>query len=723
MILEIPTINGSVEHRVHTVKDFPYNELLTLPTVRNRRNQNFYNVSASFDIETTTILPDNDNEPPFAFMYHWQFCIDKKVVFGRTWEEFTYFTYQLRKFMRLSENNILVVFVHNLAFEFQFMHDFITIDSLFAKDRRKPVKLLSDGIEYRCSYFLSNMSLRKFCENSKLCTHYKLDGENFDYTKIRTSRTQLTDEEKAYCFNDVYGLCECIDTLLEHDSIATLPLTNTGFVRRDCRLAMRENKGNWYNFTRTQLDKMQYLLCKKAFRGGNTHANRYYANTILKNVHSYDLQSSYPAWINLDYYPIGKFTEVKLNTSEKFYEYIDKYCVVMEIEMFDIELKEDIAIPYLDIAHCEKYRGIINDNGRVLKADYVKISITEIDFKIIKKQYNYDCFSVNYAMYSRKGKLPIELRKKMLEYYDGKTELKGIDGKEYEYMKSKNKLNSFFGMMVTAIDNDEILFSKDNNEWEIVSGNLDEQLEKFYSNRNSFLSYQWGIYVTAHARNHLQEMLDIVGMDVIYTDTDSIKFIDEKHIAEFEEMNEKLIAKCLNNDLRAYSEKDNKKYYLGIWDYEGKYERFKTLGAKKYCTVKKKKYRKRNGVNSVQINVKPNKKFIKECSKKLFKLETTVSGMSKKLGAKAVGSIENFEIGKTYHNIGRTVSYYNDENIHTITINGEEIVTASNIGIVETTYTLGVTNEYWEIIENVKEDLKREKNIRNYDFLEKSIDY
>ena len=72
--------------------------------------------------------------------------------------------------------------------------------------------------------------------------------------------------------------------------------------------------------------------------------------------------------------------------------------------------------------------------------------------------------------------------------------------------------------------------------------------------------------------------------------------------------------------------------------------------------------------------------------------------MNKKKGAKAVKSIDNFNIETTYHDIGRTTSWYNDEQPHNITIDGDTFTTASNIGILETTYTLGVTNEYWALI-------------------------
>jgi hypothetical protein len=126
------------------------------------------------------------------------------------------------------------------------------------------------------------------------------------------------------------------------------------------------------------------------------------------------------------------------------------------------------------------------------------------------------------------------------------------------------------------------------------------------------------------------------------------------------------------------------RFYLGTWDNDGNYIDFKTLGAKKYCFDKWKKDKKA-GVKK--------KKF-----------EVTVSGMNKEKGAKAVGNINNFNIGITYNNIGRTTSWYNDQQPKQITINGDTFITASNIGILETTYTLGVTNEYWALIGANKND-------------------
>jgi hypothetical protein len=84
-------------------------------------------------------------------------------------------------------------------------------------------------------------------------------------------------------------------------------------------------------------------------------------------------------------------------------------------------------------------------------------------------------------------------------------------------------------------------------------------------------------------------MLKVVGRDVIYTDTDSIKFENSIHVEEFNKINEQLIIQAENNDIPAYCDRTDiidgkevtERFYLGTWDNDGEYLRFKTLGAKK----------------------------------------------------------------------------------------------------------------------------------------------
>ena len=77
--------------------------------------------------------PKTEDFRPYAYMYHWQFCIENSVVFGRRWEEFTEFLRRLHDALYLASNRRLVVFIHNTAFEFQFMRRFFYVTDGFYK--------------------------------------------------------------------------------------------------------------------------------------------------------------------------------------------------------------------------------------------------------------------------------------------------------------------------------------------------------------------------------------------------------------------------------------------------------------------------------------------------------------------------------------------------------------------------------------------------------------
>lgn len=259
--LNIPIIvNGTEDvslETIYSVDDFPFSEFQTLRECRKRgRKKNpivYYDIEMAFDIETTT-LEKLDYErynktgekvvKGTAFMYQWQFCIKDTVCFGRTWNEFLSFCEKLHLCLQTSDKKRAVVYVHNLSYEFQFMKDFIEMDEIFARDAHKVMKCFSHryGIEFRCSYFISNMSLSKFCENSEGVIHYKL-VDTYEYKKLRTPTTPLTEIEQGYCYNDVRGLCECIRALRKEDNLAEIPLTSTGYVRREFRRAMQADSG------------------------------------------------------------------------------------------------------------------------------------------------------------------------------------------------------------------------------------------------------------------------------------------------------------------------------------------------------------------------------------------------------------------------------------------------------------------------------------------------
>lgn len=653
--------------------EFPF-EILKKDIVKSGKHKMYQRKPMTFDIETSKIPKDNEGHYE-AFMYVWQVCIEGNVVFGRRWEELQEFMQKVLDAYKLSEGERVVVYVHNLSFEFQFIQDFFHFTDVFAMASRSILTARTDHLEFRCSYKLSNMSLAKFIENTPNTLHYK-GVDDLDYDTVRTPDTQLTEVELGYCFNDVKGLYECVMELLKEDNIATIPLTSTGYVRRDCRHAMNKNKNNRKMFLRSRLTLLQYKLLRECFRGGNTAGDRYLTNLILKNVGSYDISSSYPFQMIAREYPLGKWNYGVIPDIRTLEEYNRKYCTIARYTFKNIRLRDEKPIPYIPQSKC---LALGNDreiyNGRILHADCLTLSMTNIDFDIVKEQYVYDKIAVEEFHYSRKGLLPKELRDTIMYYFEKKSKLKGDEEHYYEYMKSKNKLNSIYGMTVTNILNTEIEYHDgEYTEKKMSEEEMQEALDKYYKNHRSFLNYSWGVFVTAYARRELEDGLNIAGLDTIYCDTDSVKYIGD-YDKEFAAYNERLNKECEEKGIKNYTEVNGKRYYTGIFDKEKGYDEFITLGAKKYAFIQ-------NG-----------------------KLGITVSGLSKKKGAeelKQKGGLRRFQRNEVFYNSGRTIAQYNSADVHEITVDGCTFSTASNLAIVDTTYTLGITDTMLDIIERLQ---------------------
>lgn len=667
--------------KAYDQEDFPYYRIKkSNPLIQSTKC--YIEHLMTFDIETSTIEKTDGTFE--GYMYHWQVCIDGYVCFGRTWKEFLTFLRKMNRALKnYDEKHKLICYIHNFSYEFQFLYSWIKLENVFAIDKRKPLKAISKdfNIEFRCSYLLSNMNLKKFIENTPNAHYFKGSGD-LDYKKVFTPNTILSMSELGYCYNDVMGLYEAIIYLLKVDTLTTIPLTSTGYVRRECRNNMRKNKKNRKQFLDLKLDDKLYQLCKDAFRGGNTASNRYKTNFINYDVSSYDMSSAYPYAMISGLYPITPFQEETITSLDMLDDYNNRYCTLAYYSFENVKLKKGIPFPYIPYSKCiefiaPSYEGIFKGkeycyNGRVLEANFIKIAMTNYDYQIFINQYEYDEENVRVEdfYYSHKGFLPKELTNTVLEFFTLKSQLKGIKGKEYEYMKSKNKLNSLYGMIVTDIIRQENLFI---DHWEKGENST---LEEYYKKRNNFLTYQWGLFVTAICRTNLQKTIDKIGLDCVYIDTDSVKFVGE-HDNVFEQINQEMIDWCTQNDIINYVNVGNHKYFLGLYDKEKGYSEFITLGAKKYAFNQNKK------------------------------IGITVAGLNKKSGAQELerkGGLSNFNIGTEFFDSGRKTVYYNDDKKHILTVQGCQIENASNIALVDTTYTLGMTDVMLSILNGLESE-------------------
>lgn len=590
------------------IKYFDIFEIEKKLTFHKQNNkEKFSHDIITFDIETTSY------SKYVSFMYVWQVNINGSNYYARYWEEFKQLINLLNSF-----NYNFVIWVHNLSFEFRFLETVLKFDKVFATSPHKVLYAECKNIMFRCSYRMSGLSLSKLSEKYNLKTKKMVD--DLDYSLIRHSKTHLTDKDLKYIENDVQVLYEYIAYMLQKCksfSLGKMPLTCVGFTRK----YLRENvkKKNQYGILRAIVkessprDMTLYNLLRRSFAGGYTHANWIWLKQVIEEVTSLDKSSFYPTIMCKEKFP-RKFRKIK---KEKYLELVKKseeYAVIADIAFFNIKAKtthttiskhkcsyirkEYNSIKYVynknkeSVSHgiLKKSKPPIFDNGRVVEADCLVISITELDYLTIEKFYDFDYIKVGNAYVSRKRYLPKSFIETVLELYSKKTKLKDVKGMEVEYMLEKSNLNSLFGACVTDILRSSILYNQKERTWKNkdLEGN---ELEEYRENYNSILLYQTGVYITAYARHELLEHNLVVGEDVIYNDTDSLKMINyEKHKEYFKMYNDKvklqLYKMCdyygIDKELLNPCDINGRSHFLGYMENEGTYTKFKTLGAKRY---------------------------------------------------------------------------------------------------------------------------------------------
>lgn len=486
-----------------------------VPRVKRQRKKNgadLMNVYAAFDIETSTIWKSDKNTDAHAFMYVWQMEIEDMLIKGRTWDEWFSFLDILRAAlvaygieMKMTKNPMLVCFIHNAAFEWTYISGLYSFknDECFFRDIRKPIYFrMFDSFEFRCSYIQSNLSLAALTKQTGV--KVKLSGQEYDYSKLRFPWTELTDFENEYVDTDVISLVDAMRIRIERggDNLLTAPITSTGYVRRECKTALKNRYLEMQDLKpwRGENGIRIYRLLRACFRGGNTHANRYKVGRVIDGdgagVFSYDIASSYPTQQLTQKFPCKPFKWLDGDLSlERVFMFIGLgYAVVGEYHFTGVRLKNPKEpIPYISLSRCDA-RNFKLDNGRILKADYIEISLTEIDLEIILDTYQFDKMEIVSCMVAQKDYLPIEYREVIQEFYNKKTALKGDDSEEgkYIYMKSKNMLNSVYGMSATDPIHQTITYEGGDFSRSGYDSMTVDEIQKAL--KGAAFPYQWGVY-------------------------------------------------------------------------------------------------------------------------------------------------------------------------------------------------------------------------------------
>ena len=684
--------------------------------IRKKFENNIY----SIDIETTSYLildgkvynnldylnfnqEEKDNSIKCSCMYIWMFGINDTVYYGRTWNEF-------KDFLRLLDNNISelkYVYVHNLAFEFQFLKSNFHFESVTARKARQVMnaKLRDFNIEFRCSLLLSNCKLEYVPKVFNLNIEKKVG--DLDYNKLRHSKTLLTDKEMGYCEYDCLVLYEYIKKEREeYKDIKHIPLTSTGKVRRELKeLVQKDYRYKRLMYKAINTDPHIYNMLLDAFFGGYTHASYIWADTILKRVNSYDETSAYPYVLVTHKFPS---TEFKKSTIKKVEDMSRKCAYLLRVKFKNIKCKY-----YNNFISMSKCKNIVKgkyDNGRVIEAEELEITLTDVDFRFILDTYTceYEILESYWSIYNY---LPKQFINFVLDKYVAKTKYKGVEGMEVEYSKEKNKFNALYGMSVTNMIKDNVIYKDELEEWfeeELTNDEIVEKLE--IEKKKSFLSFATGVWVTAWARDNLLRRVIELDEYVCYCDTDSCKLVEGYDEEVFNKYNKsveekiKFVSSVLDIpvDRFAPSDKYGVPHMLGIFEHEIEpwqkfsYNEFITQGAKKYA------YKSDD--------------FDKKTSEIKENIHITVAGVPKG-GAKALKSLDDFrdDFLFTYEDAKKHLIAYNDfqEPIVFKDYLGNElyIEDKSGVCILPNTYTLSKSQDYAMLISDASSKRARYKEV------------
>ena len=659
---------------------------------------------AFLDTETSH---NHDDENPIGWIYQWCLEFSGQYCIGRKPSELVSVFRQLHDHYELGENKRLVCYVHNLSYDLVYIYKQLTIE--FGEPKIlaiKPHKILTatfDGIEFRCSYLLSNMSLSAWGKKLK-CKVHKVDN-GIDYQVIRYQNSRLNKSDWYYMINDVAALKNCVysEMVENDDNIVTIPLTSTGYVRRDCRRAFRKEEGSRDWFLKTRLDVDSYKANFFTYAGGLTHGNRFLAGETVKNVEHVDFKSFYPANDQLRYLPMGRWEHVynyveshgKPFAMDRLKAFIEHKCCIMLVCFKNLFLRKYVTCPAISKSKVYNYpfvRFTINDagtlgtdNGRVINAiGDVMLWLTELDYNWVIDQYKTDGLYLIDLFISDRGHDLDCIRDVTNEYFKVKETL---EKDSYYYHKSKSRLNAIYGMKSTNPIRSQCEIDLTNGTWSDVrdmsDSHISETLDRYYKSYNSFNQFSHGVFITSWARSLLLYVIkNIIGYpNFIYGDTDSCFYKSNKKIDhKLAIFNQQIIDINKNLGLGVVNRKGKISYY-GILEKESPCKKFRFLHSKCYAFVDMD-----DKLNCTIAGVTSDNKRLKDDPEYMTREQE-------------LQDIKNLKDGFIFTQCGGTSSLYVDYAPQTITLNGRTLEIAAACIIRQVTKTLGGTVDGFDLYE------------------------
>ena len=121
---------------------------------------------------------------------------------------------------------------------------------------------------------------------------------------------------------------------------------------------------------------------------------------------------------------------------------LSRFAYILVVEFKNIKCK--YYNNFISQSKCREIKKGKYDNGRVMEAESLTITLTDVDFYFLIDTYKYDSYEIKESYYSVYDYLPKQFIEFVLEKYVNKTAYKNVEGMEVEYAKEKNKFKTEF---------------------------------------------------------------------------------------------------------------------------------------------------------------------------------------------------------------------------------------------------------------------------------------
>ncbi|MBO5884945.1 MAG: hypothetical protein J6S85_20260 [Methanobrevibacter sp.] len=597
---------------------------------------------------------------------------------------------------------------------------------------------------FRCSAKLTNKSLEKWGKDMNV-KHKKKVGF-YDYNKVRypDEIDKLSDKELEYDKDDVLCLQESLkkQMLLNNEALASyngkrvIPLTSTGYVRRDLAESCLNSPDYMSIFKESMLTGELYHACLSAYSGGYTHNNRFYANKLITIGKTYkcnnktvkvdaiahrDFTSFYPSQMKKMRYPLGKwfvyYDIEKYDVAPTLDEIVNLYPVqsaLVYLRIHKAVLSDlNITMPFMQDCkliydRCDLKRKTC-DNGRIIYIEfkddkYCDVYLDNVTLSILNEQYEID-YQVLKVWTCANIPLPKEITNIIDKYFKGKSDKKNewkkavelygemseqAQDKASQLAIQKSLLNSIYGVFATRIARENwqfnpktlkfelpALYDLNDSKEEIANKILQfeyEAVEHYYESNKTYVPYVVGVFTTSFARKQLYDFVTkCIGYEhILYCDTDSAYYISTPEIEQHIDEMNKK-----NRKKAPYVVLDNgKKEFYDYFDKETDLKAFKGLHAKCYGYVNV------NDEFKVTIAGVPAKTITgMDGDKPIYltredELRYYEDGIRVCTECSTIDALDKLQEGYVFHiNKGMTAKYINYGKLKTFNIDGHKIIT------------------------------------------------